>query len=114
MQLKSTISSGDTPRSNPLWLGPTDSCGDSHEDSEVDESSLGNYSSSGKSATQGSAAGGGEGIAGDGSRIIAVDGKWTVSAVTAVCDYHILYHGSFNVPVMSILARHIGEQRLMP
>lgn len=110
MQVRASLLSVDFPPVHPLGLAHTYPGGDSHKDSEMDESSLGNYSPSGKSAAQGSAVGVGEGVAGGGDRIVAVDGDRAVGAVTAVCDYHILYHGSFNVPVMSILARHLGEQ----
>lgn len=107
MQLTAALSSGNSTPGHSIGLAHTDPGGDSHEDSQVDESSLGNYFSSGMSAAQGSAPGRGEGIAGGGERLY---GNRTLGAATAVCDYHILYHGSFNVPVMSILARHTGEQ----
>lgn len=32
-----------------------------------------------------------------------------VTDTTAVCDYHIVYHRSFKVPALCLLARHQGE-----
>ena len=85
-------------------------CEDSCGDSDVDEAALVTCHPLLTIPAEGAAsAADGNGRGGGASQTAVAGGCTLGGADTAACDYHIVYHHSFRVPVMCILARHLGK-----